>query len=91
MFNVEISLEELKTILIALKDSKERLSKHSSKISCNFSDLSEDLKLFWRSKEEYIKYNDTAAEKCFREMERIEALEEKFKKYKKKEAEKWTS
>lgn len=89
MFNLEISPEELETMLVALEDSKERLSQHSSKLSWSFSTLSEDLKLFWRNKEEYIKYTDDTAKKCFREMDRIDALEEKLKRYKKKEEEKW--
>lgn len=78
MYEIEINKKELDTILVALRDSKERLSQLISKLNCSYFDLPDNLKFLWRDKEAYQKYTDDAIKECLRQLKEINALEEKL-------------
>lgn len=78
MYEIEISKKELDTILIALRDSRERLTQQTTQLSCSYFDLPQNLKLLWRDKAAYDKYKDDAIHDCCRQIEEINELEEKL-------------
>lgn len=78
MYNLELSKKEIQTILMAFKDSKEKLDKVSSNISCCYSDLPDNLKNFWRDRKSYKKYTDYTASICFNQIDEMTKLEEKI-------------
>ncbi len=80
MYDIEISKNELDIIFMALRDSKERLNQQTSKLSCSYSELPENLKFLWKDKEAYKEYADNSAKECFRQLDEISKLEEKLEK-----------
>ena len=80
MYNVELSKKEIQTILMAFKDSEEKLDKVVVNMRCCYSDLPDNFKTFWRDRKLYEKQTDYTANKCFKQIEAINKLEEKIEK-----------
>lgn len=78
MYDIEISKKELDTILIALRDSKERISRQKRELNCSYSRLPKNLKFLWKDEATYEKYKNDAIKDCNTQINEINALEEKL-------------
>lgn len=78
MYNLEITKNELDTILVALRDSEERLRQQLTKLNFCYSDLPDNFKFMWKDKTSYEKYSEDAKKECFRQLKEISILQEKL-------------
>lgn len=78
MYDIEISKKELDTILVALRDSKERISNQKIKLNCSYSKLPKNLKFLWKDEATYEKYINDAIKECNIQINEIDALEERL-------------
>lgn len=78
MYDLEINKKELDTIVVALRDSEERLRQQLTKLNCSYSDLPDNFKFMWKDKASYEKYTEDAKKDCCRQLEEISALQEKL-------------
>lgn len=78
MYEIEISKNELDTILMALKNTKERLTEQATQLSRSYYDLPPNLKFLWRDKVAYDKYKDDTIHECCRMVDDITKIEEKL-------------
>ena len=78
MYNLELSKKEIQTILMAFKDSEEKLNKLVVNLRCDYSELSDNLKLFWRNREHYVKHTKNTIDRCFIQIDKMIKLEKKI-------------
>lgn len=78
MYEIEISKKELDTIVVALRDSEERLREQCKTLHCSYFDLPDNMKFIWRDKKAYDKYTENAIKDCCRQLDEICALQEKL-------------
>lgn len=78
MYDLEINKKELDTIVVALRDSEERLRQQLTKLNCSYSDLPDNIKFMWKDKASYEKYSEDAKKDCFRQLKEISALRDKL-------------
>lgn len=78
MFNIEVNKNELDTILIALRDSEERITRQMKHLKCNYSDLPPNLKFLWKDEKTYKEYSNNAIQECLKQLNEINKLREKI-------------
>lgn len=78
-FEIKISKNEMETILMALRDSQDRLDEQLSAIHSSYWELPAKEKLFWRNKSAYDEYKNNFTKICCKQSEDAYKLEEKLK------------
>lgn len=77
-FEIKISKQELNILIMALKDSQDRLDEILGVIYKPYYELLEKEKLFWRNKSEYDKYRDNLRKDCCKQSDDAYKSQEKL-------------